>query len=276
VLAVFRPKRDVVHVRKDRVSAAGDATFPAVPAQDRAAECGRDGLRCADASRVSVAASVSVCVGVSVPVVVNTRANAYVVINAHVGVTVSANIDPSAHVVMNTRANVYVVINAHVGASVSANTDSSVCVVKNARANVHVVMNVHVGASASANTDSSISVVKNARGNVHVVMDTHVGASACVRHVVFAVHVPNVLPVALRHLDDFRTHVDELTSSLLLPPAAALANRERNLVARAPRVLRALESLTAEKQDGCVVIERLARVATDFRHCFAKGRKHLA
>jgi len=79
-----------------------------------------------------------------------------------------------------------------------------------------------------------------------------------------------VLRVALRHLEDFGTDVDELAAALLLSPAAALANRARDLVARAARVLRALESLTAKEQDGGVVIERLARVAADFCHRFAK------
>ena len=40
VIAVFRAKPDVVHVLKDRVTAAGDATFPAVPAKDCAADFG--------------------------------------------------------------------------------------------------------------------------------------------------------------------------------------------------------------------------------------------
>src|SRR6185369_17817584 len=63
---------------------------------------------------------------------------------------------------------------------------------------------------------------------------------------------------------------------LLLWSTTALANGERNLVARAAWVLGTLERLTAEQQDGCVIIEGLARVATDFRHRFAEGREDLA
>ncbi|HEX5098889.1 MAG TPA: hypothetical protein VFV94_05290 [Polyangiaceae bacterium] len=48
------------------------------------------------------------------------------------------------------------------------------------------------------------------------------------------VHVPDVLRVALRHLDDFGTDFDGLTATLLRGPSAALANGERNLVAGAP------------------------------------------
>jgi len=102
-------------------------------------------------------------------------------------------------------------------------------------------------------------------GSVGVVGRAHVG-----------VHVPNALPVALRHRDDAGSDVEGLTATLLLRSTAALANRERDLVARAARILRTLEGLTAEEQDGRVVIERLARVATDFRHRFAKGREDSA
>jgi hypothetical protein len=88
--------------------------------------------------------------------------------------------------------------------------------------------------------------------------------------------VPDVLPVALSHLQDFGPDLDELTTTLLLRPAAALANREHDLVARAAGVLGTLESLTAKQQDGCVVVERLARVAANLRHRFAKSGEGLA
>jgi len=58
VVAAFRPKPDVVRLDKDRVPAPGDATFPAVPAQDRAPGCRRDGLGCSDGSRVHAVATV--------------------------------------------------------------------------------------------------------------------------------------------------------------------------------------------------------------------------
>jgi len=87
--------------------------------------------------------------------------------------------------------------------------------------------------------------------------------------------VADVLPVALGHLDDFWTDFDELPATLLRCSAAALANRERDWVARAAWVVGTLKNLTAEEQDGCVVIERRARVAADFRHRFAKCGEHL-
>jgi hypothetical protein len=90
------------------------------------------------------------------------------------------------------------------------------------------------------------------------------------------VHVPDVLSVTLGHFEDFRTDFEALPATLLRCPAAALANRERDLVARTARVLGAPEGLTAEQQDGCVVIERLAGVAADFRHRLAKNGEDLA
>jgi hypothetical protein len=110
-----------------------------------------------------------------------------------------------------------------------------------------------------------------------VVADTYVGTTGYFSmdaHV--DVDVSDVLAVALRHLDDFRTDVDGLAATLLRCPVAALTNRERYLVARAPRIPRARECLTAEKQDGCLLVDRLARVAAHFRQRFAKGREDLA
>src|SRR5262249_52192468 len=69
--------------------------------------------------------------------------------------------------------------------------------------------------------------------------------------------------------------LDELTATFLRCPAAAVANRDCDLVARATRILRALKGLTAEQQHGCVVIERPTRIATDFRHRFPKRGEHL-
>jgi len=40
------------------------------------------------------------------------------------------------------------------------------------------------------------------------------------------VHVADLLPVALGHLEDFGTDFDELAATLLLSQAAGLANRE--------------------------------------------------
>ncbi|HWP07590.1 MAG TPA: hypothetical protein VNN72_17690, partial [Polyangiaceae bacterium] len=126
VVAAFGPKPDVVRLDKDRVSAPGNATFPAVPAQDRAPSCRGDGLGCSDGSCVHMVATVC-------------HAN---------------------------------------------------------------------------------------------------GAHVCV-------NVSEVLPVALRHLDDFGTDLDGFAAPLLRRPAAALANRERDLIARAPRFPVPVEGLTA-------------------------------
>ena len=38
--SVLRPKRDVVHIRKNRVTTAGDATFPTVPVKDCTTDSG--------------------------------------------------------------------------------------------------------------------------------------------------------------------------------------------------------------------------------------------
>jgi len=187
VRAGFVAKHDVVYLRKDRVTAPGDATFPTVPVKDRTTDSGGNGLSRADPDCAHVSASICV--------VVRVNGVAY----------------------------------AHVCAS--------------------VVVSVHVGASAYLRT----------------ITGAHVG-----------VHVADVLPIALSHLDDFGADFDELTATLLRRPPAALANRERDLVAGAARVLGAPQSLTAEEQDGCVVIESLARIAANFRHRFPKGGEDLA
>ena len=156
---------------------------------------------------------------------------------------------------------------AHVGASVvecaegvtSAHVCASVCVAVRAVgfACAHVCASVAVGAVVCAHVGASAYLF----GSNYA----HVGAN-----------VPDVLPVALGHLDDFGADFDELTATLLRRPPAALANRERDLVAGAARVLGAPQSLTAEEQDGCVVIESLARIAANFRHRFPKGGEDLA
>ena len=93
--------------------------------------------------------------------------------------------------------------------------------------------------------------------NVRVVSNAHVCASVrVVSNAHVCVHMPDVLSVALRHLDDFGTDLDELPASLLRGPATALANRERDLVARAPRVPIPRKGLPTEQQKSCVVVER--------------------
>src|SRR6187399_1009576 len=90
------------------------------------------------------------------------------------------------------------------------------------------------------------------------------------------VDMPDVLRVALGHLENVGSDLDELTAALLLHSAAALANRESDLVARTARVPAALERLATEEQDGCVVVERLARITAHFPHRFAKGGEGVA
>ena len=55
--AVFGATHEVVHVRKDRVPAARNATFPPVPVKDCASDFWGDGLRCADGSPINVGAT---------------------------------------------------------------------------------------------------------------------------------------------------------------------------------------------------------------------------
>ena len=93
--------------------------------------------------------------------------------------------------------------------------------------------------SDSTETASGIS------GAIHVIVCAHVCAPAYLRGSIcgrVGVHVPDVLPVAFGHLDDLGTDFEGLTATLLRCPSAALANRECDWVARAARVLGALQS----------------------------------
>jgi hypothetical protein len=96
----------------------------------------------------------------------------------------------------------------------------------------------------------------------YVSLNAHVG-----------IHVSDALSVALRHRDDFGTDFDGLTATLLRGAAATLADRERDLIARAPRVPVALEGMATKQQDGCVLVDGLPRVPADLRHGFAKRRE---
>jgi hypothetical protein len=88
--------------------------------------------------------------------------------------------------------------------------------------------------------------------------------------------VADMLPIALGHFDDLGRDSHELAAPLLRAVPAALANRERYLIARASSLPRAFERLAAKKQDGRILVERFAGFAPDLRHCLAKGREHLA
>ena len=94
-----------------------------------------------------------------------------------------------------------------------------------------------------------------ARFGAHVgIFETRVvGASAA--------HGADALSIASRHLDDFRADFDELAATVLFPAAARLANRQRNLVARATVVLGSREHLSRKEEDRSVVVERFAGVA---------------
>jgi hypothetical protein len=119
-------------------------------------------------------------------------------------------------------------------------------------------MRVHVGATVGAVVAVHVGTTVGVDVDVHVDVD-----------------VPDVLSIALRHLDDFGTDFDELPAPLLRGTTAALANRERDLVARAPGVPVAVEGLPAKQQEGCVFVERLARIPTNLRHRFAEGRENV-
>jgi hypothetical protein len=60
--------------------------------------------------------------------------------------------------------------------------------------------------------------------------------------------VPDMLPVALGHFDDFGRDSDELAATLLHAAAATLANREGHLVAGTSSVPRAFEHLATKEQ----------------------------
>ena len=93
---------------------------------------------------------------------------------------------------------------------------------------------------------------------------TEFGAATAHADAHVGVNVSDVLPVALRHRDDFGTDLDGLTAPLLSCAAAALTNRKGDLIARPPRVPVALEGLTAEEQDSCLFVDGLL-LATPFR-----------
>jgi hypothetical protein len=86
----------------------------------------------------------------------------------------------------------------------------------------------------------------------------------------------DMLAVALGHFDDFGADRNELAATLLHAVAAAFADRERHLIARASSVPRAFKHLTAKEQDGGILVERFAGVAPNHRHGLAKCSERLA
>jgi hypothetical protein len=87
--------------------------------------------------------------------------------------------------------------------------------------------------------------------------------------------MPQVLSIALGHFDDFRSHVDLLTKSLLPSLAARFAYGERNLVGRPSLVARTSENLSRHTEQRRVVVDGRARVASDFRQRVAEESERL-
>ena len=197
--AVFGAKLHVVHVNKHGVTATGNATFPTVTVKDRTSDLWGDALRCAERSSAHVGACVCVAVradGFACPQV---GACACVVVCAHVGASVWVVVCADGSVCSHVGARVCVALRG----------DGFVC--------------VHVFASVGVVVCANACVIACA----HLGACAHLFGSTCA-HV--GVHVPDVLPVALRHGEDFGTDLDALTATLLFCPAAALTNRERDLV----------------------------------------------
>src|SRR4051812_7806409 len=88
--------------------------------------------------------------------------------------------------------------------------------------------------------------------------------------------MPEVLPIALGHLDHCLRHLDELTAAVLLALPATLAHGERHLITRPGFVPRAFEDAATEEQDGRVIVECFARFARDLGHGFAEARERFA
>ncbi|HEY3497525.1 MAG TPA: hypothetical protein VGK73_22665 [Polyangiaceae bacterium] len=86
---------------------------------------------------------------------------------------------------------------------------------------------------------------------------------------------PDVLRIASRHGGDFVVDIHELSAPVLLRGAAALANREGHLVARAPLVAGSSENIPRQEQQRGIVVERLACVPPHLPQRFPEGREHL-
>jgi hypothetical protein len=84
-----------------------------------------------------------------------------------------------------------------------------------------------------------------------------------------SVDVTDSLRIVGRHLDDLRRNVNLLAIALHASPPAALAHRQRDLVARPPFVRRPLEDGARHEQQRPVVVERLAGIALNFRQRLA-------
>jgi hypothetical protein len=64
------------------------------------------------------------------------------------------------------------------------------------------------------------------------------------------IDVPDVLRIALGHLDDFVAHLDELAPAVLPPLPALLANGQRHLITRTPVVPRPAECQPRQREQG--------------------------
>ena len=174
---------------------------------------------------------------------------------------------------------------ADVHVAVAAHASIGVCAGVVARAvNVgvvaHVSIGVHVGGVARVTTHVHVDAI--ARG-VHVGVVANVSVGVHVEVVADSFHAgarsirnrSDVLRVALRHLQNLRAHFDELAAPFLPALSAALANRQRHLVARAPCFSRPSEYEPREREERGIVIERLPRIPPNLRHRFSKRREHL-
>ena len=84
--------------------------------------------------------------------------------------------------------------------------------------------------------------------------------------------MPDVLRIALGHVDRCLRHLDELTAAVLLALPATLADRERHLITRSGFVPRAFENDATEEQDGRVV----SSASPASRRIFAMASRKLA
>jgi hypothetical protein len=84
------------------------------------------------------------------------------------------------------------------------------------------------------------------------------------------------LRVAGCHLEDFAAHVDELTLGLLPSSSTLFALVQQDLVARSSIIPRPAEHLPRHEQERCVIVERLARIATEPRQRFVERRSRFS
>jgi hypothetical protein len=89
----------------------------------------------------------------------------------------------------------------------------------------------------------------------------------------------NILRIALRHLEHLGADFDELPARAHVSPPALVALRDRNLIARAPRIFRSAQHLPRHRQQRRVIVQPPARFAPELRlrlaHECKRFRSHL-